>query len=287
MFVTFFADHKAYGAQTIYKLTNEEVRSVKNGDVGTRFPNRMTQAQQHFKPTEAQPFLRNINPDLEGFWSRVEVPLPREETRVEVPLPKWTNSKRLDDLIQITFGNKEINPGVQKLTRLRLRRRRQRVSRGTSRLTNLYRVKWLQRTRYKCPAQMEILQEDVPIDEWRQYLDKTDWGRLPKIIGKVSDNLIFEILTRFLTLQTKSGPAGSENDVINFEWKENAENGGKAELFVTFKFFSHDPEERKKEIMWAQEEYELDEKEIKSLEEDRGFQQNTAVDRPGQFVIEH
>ena len=87
--------------------------------------------------------------------------------------------------------------------------------------------------------------------------------------------------------QTKSGLLGGENDIINLAWKEDPENDGKAELYVTFKFFSHDPKERKKEIMWAQGQYTLDEKEKESLEGGRDFPQNTAVDRPEQFVIEH
>ncbi|KAF8697506.1 hypothetical protein AX14_001355 [Amanita brunnescens Koide BX004] len=201
LFVTFFSpDHnyKAYGAQESYKLTNKQAQNVKDGYIATHFPNKKHRGRQHFKFTNAQPLLSNTNAYLQGFWGRVEVPV---EPRT------WTNSKHLDDLIEIIFGN-EANPGVQKLTLLRLRRRQKRISRGSSELSNIYSVIWSRRTINKCPAEMETFLEDVPVDKWREYLDKTDWGRLPTILGQVSDNVIFRKPDSITYVTDKIGPTG-------------------------------------------------------------------------------
>ena len=111
----------------------------------------------------------------DGVWGRLGI-LPRGAE------PSWSHCQFLDDFIGFEFGD-----GVQKLNTFRLKRKLKAVGRGAWQRSNKYGVI---RDKSGRPAKMESYRENVPANEWRGYLHDTVWGRLPGIVGPVSDSAI-------------------------------------------------------------------------------------------------
>ena len=111
----------------------------------------------------------------DGVWGRLGI-LPRGVK------PSWSHCQFLDDFIGFEFGD-----GVQKLNTFRLERKLKAIGKGAWQRSNKYGVI---RDKSGRPAKMVSYRKNVPANEWRGYLHNTVWGRLPGIVGPVSDSAI-------------------------------------------------------------------------------------------------
>ena len=139
-----------------------------------------------FNPDSSEvQLLHNIVYRLEnGLWARLGI-LPEGPTGTV--RSTWGLCQTFDDLIGFKFkyGTNEQNTGVEKLNTFRLeRRKKKKTVEGSSEKVDMYSV---YRYRVGRPAMPKPYRENVPMDEWQKYLDNTIWGRLPGIVGTVSE----------------------------------------------------------------------------------------------------
>jgi hypothetical protein len=140
-----------------------------------------------FNPDSSEvQLLHNIVYRLEnGLWARLGI-LPEGPTGTV--RSTWGLCQTFDDLIgfKFNYGTNEQNTGVEKLNTFRLQRRPKLkgVMPGSSKKAYVYSV---YRYRVGRPAMPKPYRENVPMDEWQKYLDNTIWGRLPGIVGTVSE----------------------------------------------------------------------------------------------------
>ena len=139
-------------------------------------------------PTPQQPYhearLLKGNTDkrlVEGLWGQAVTRTVSEgETRY---VPTWADAQHCDDFIKFSNGG---SGHVEDMSIRRVVREAKALEESGPKRTFEYAVN---RHSYGENPTQEIYRK-VPLNKWADYLDHTYWGRVPTIVGEVSDGLM-------------------------------------------------------------------------------------------------